>query len=125
MSAPFAARGAPVAVLDVPDAVARDIYGYDLILVRPDMHVVWRGNAAPEDAARSRGGRDRALTLVASAQAACAQCPNGTKASAAPPSAQKTTTSHGGVFHMNSSRKAATPSAKSPALAMPDVHTGR
>ncbi len=47
----IAARGAPVAVLDVPDAVARDVYGYDLILVRPDMHVVWRGNAAPEDAA--------------------------------------------------------------------------
>ena len=45
------ARGAPVAVFDVPDRIAREIYGYDLILVRPDMHVVWRGNAAPEDAA--------------------------------------------------------------------------
>jgi len=45
------ARGAPVAVLDVPDRIAREIYGYDLILVRPDMHVVWRGNAPPEDAA--------------------------------------------------------------------------
>jgi 2-polyprenyl-6-methoxyphenol hydroxylase-like FAD-dependent oxidoreductase len=45
-------RQAPVAVLDVPDAVAREVYGYDLILIRPDMHVVWRGNAAPEDAAR-------------------------------------------------------------------------
>jgi hypothetical protein len=31
--------------------VARDIYGYDLILLRPDLHVVWRGNTAPEDAA--------------------------------------------------------------------------
>ncbi len=48
----IAARGAPVAVLDVPDQVAREVYGYDLILVRPDMHVVWRGNAAPEDAAQ-------------------------------------------------------------------------
>jgi 2-polyprenyl-6-methoxyphenol hydroxylase-like FAD-dependent oxidoreductase len=45
------ARGAPVTVLDVPDRIARDIYGFDLILLRPDMHVVWRGNAAPEDAA--------------------------------------------------------------------------
>jgi hypothetical protein len=45
------ARGAPVAVLNVPDAIARDIYGYDLVLTRPDLHVVWRGNAAPEDAA--------------------------------------------------------------------------
>lgn len=45
------ARGAPVIVLDVPDRIARDIYGHDLILLRPDLHVVWRGNAAPEDAA--------------------------------------------------------------------------
>jgi 2-polyprenyl-6-methoxyphenol hydroxylase-like FAD-dependent oxidoreductase len=48
----LAAHGAPVKVLDVPDAAARDVYGYDLILIRPDMHVVWRGNAAPDDAAR-------------------------------------------------------------------------
>jgi 2-polyprenyl-6-methoxyphenol hydroxylase-like FAD-dependent oxidoreductase len=44
------ARGAPVTVLDVPDKIAREIYGYDLILLRPDMHVVWRGNAVPDDA---------------------------------------------------------------------------
>ena len=44
-------RGAPTTVLDVPDRVAREIYGYDLILTRPDMHVVWRGNAPPENAA--------------------------------------------------------------------------
>ena len=43
--------GAPVVVLDVPDRIARAIYGYDLILVRPDLHVVWRGNAAPEEPA--------------------------------------------------------------------------
>lgn len=45
------ARGAPVAVLEVPDQVARDIYGHDLILLRPDMHIVWRGQAAPDDPA--------------------------------------------------------------------------
>jgi len=44
------AHGAPVAVLEVPDRAVRDIYGYDLLLIRPDLHVVWRGNAAPEDA---------------------------------------------------------------------------
>src|SRR3984957_14263103 len=44
-------HGAPATVLDVPDRIARDIYGYDLILLRPDMHVVWRGNTAPADAA--------------------------------------------------------------------------
>jgi 2-polyprenyl-6-methoxyphenol hydroxylase-like FAD-dependent oxidoreductase len=44
-------HGAPTAILDVPDRVAREIYGYDVILTRPDMHVVWRGNAPPEDSA--------------------------------------------------------------------------
>jgi 2-polyprenyl-6-methoxyphenol hydroxylase-like FAD-dependent oxidoreductase len=48
----FAAYGAPYAVLDLPDQRARDVYGCDLILVRPDLHVVWRGNALPEDPAR-------------------------------------------------------------------------
>ncbi|MDB5507628.1 MAG: 2-polyprenyl-6-methoxyphenol hydroxylase [Hyphomicrobiales bacterium] len=42
--------GAPVTVMDVPDQIAREIYGFDLVLLRPDMHVVWRGNAAPDDA---------------------------------------------------------------------------
>ncbi len=44
----FAALGAPFRVLDVPDSAARDVYGFDLILVRPDLHVVWRGNRVPE-----------------------------------------------------------------------------
>ena len=47
----FAARGAPYAVLDLPDTHARDVYGHDLILVRPDLHIVWRGNAMPADPA--------------------------------------------------------------------------
>jgi 2-polyprenyl-6-methoxyphenol hydroxylase-like FAD-dependent oxidoreductase len=41
------ALGAPFQVLDIPDAIAREIYGYDLILLRPDLHVAWRGNRAP------------------------------------------------------------------------------
>ena len=40
-------------MLDLPDARARDVYGYDLILVRPDLHVVWRGNALPATPADS------------------------------------------------------------------------
>ena len=44
-------RGAPVTVLEIPDRVAREVYGHDLLLVRPDLHVVSRGNAAPENAA--------------------------------------------------------------------------
>jgi 2-polyprenyl-6-methoxyphenol hydroxylase-like FAD-dependent oxidoreductase len=45
------ACGAPVSVLDVPEPVARDIYGFDLLLLRPDLHVAWRGQEPPEDAA--------------------------------------------------------------------------
>ena len=48
--AAFKARGVPYQTLDIASQRARDIYGYDLVLVRPDMHVVWRGKAAPEDA---------------------------------------------------------------------------
>ena len=48
----FAAIGAPYAELDLPGRAARHIYGHDLILLRPDLHVVWRGNAPPDDPAR-------------------------------------------------------------------------
>jgi hypothetical protein len=43
-------RGIPLAVLDVPAAAARDLYGCDLTLIRPDQYVAWRGNAPPSDA---------------------------------------------------------------------------
>jgi hypothetical protein len=45
----FAALGAPLRVLNIPDEEPRVIYGHDLLLIRPDMHVAWRGNAPPED----------------------------------------------------------------------------
>ncbi|HZS64604.1 MAG TPA: 2-polyprenyl-6-methoxyphenol hydroxylase, partial [Xanthobacteraceae bacterium] len=45
----FAARGAPLRILDIPDETPRDVYGHDLLLLRPDMHVVWRGNISSED----------------------------------------------------------------------------
>jgi len=44
-------RGAPLAVLDIPDAAARDLYQHDIILLRPDMHIVWRGNRLGDDVA--------------------------------------------------------------------------
>jgi len=56
----FAAIGAPFKMLAVDDAHAREIYGHDLMLLRPDMHIAWRGNAAPTDAsklARMAAGR--------------------------------------------------------------------
>jgi 2-polyprenyl-6-methoxyphenol hydroxylase-like FAD-dependent oxidoreductase len=42
-------RGAGLTVLDVAGAEARDLYERDLVLVRPDHHVAWRGNAMPGD----------------------------------------------------------------------------
>jgi hypothetical protein len=35
---------APVNTIEIADHVARDIYGFELILLRPDLHIVWRGN---------------------------------------------------------------------------------
>jgi 2-polyprenyl-6-methoxyphenol hydroxylase-like FAD-dependent oxidoreductase len=40
-----AALGVPLSVIDVGGEEARDIYGADLALIRPDHHVAWRGNA--------------------------------------------------------------------------------
>jgi hypothetical protein len=48
----FAAIGAPLKLLSLDDAHAREIYGYDMMLLRPDLHIAWRGNAAPADAAK-------------------------------------------------------------------------
>ena len=45
----LASFGAKVTALDIPDDAARAVYGCDLLLLRPDLHVVWRGNAPPED----------------------------------------------------------------------------
>jgi 2-polyprenyl-6-methoxyphenol hydroxylase-like FAD-dependent oxidoreductase len=44
------ASGAPFTLLEIPDLPAREVYGCDLVLLRPDMHVVWRGNQPPADA---------------------------------------------------------------------------
>jgi hypothetical protein len=43
----FAATGAPLAVLDIDEEAPRRVYGFDYLLVRPDLHVAWRGNALP------------------------------------------------------------------------------
>ncbi|WP_052816704.1 FAD-dependent monooxygenase [Sphingobium fuliginis] len=42
-------RGVPVDLLDIRDAHARRIYERDFVLIRPDQHVAWRGDAMPED----------------------------------------------------------------------------
>ena len=49
LASAFRAIGAPLDVLEIPDAPPRELYGYDLLLVRPDLHVAWRGNHPPDD----------------------------------------------------------------------------
>jgi hypothetical protein len=39
----------PLKVLDLDDSVARELYERDLVLIRPDQHVAWRGNRLPAD----------------------------------------------------------------------------
>jgi 2-polyprenyl-6-methoxyphenol hydroxylase-like FAD-dependent oxidoreductase len=51
LEAAMRARRVPFDVLTIDERAPRDVYGYDLVLVRPDLHVVWRGNTAPEDPA--------------------------------------------------------------------------
>src|SRR5262245_51641761 len=44
-----AQRGLPLDVLQVRSPEASELYRYKLVLVRPDQHVAWRGNAEPTD----------------------------------------------------------------------------
>jgi len=39
----------PLKTIELAAADARDLYGRDLALIRPDQHVAWRGNAPPAD----------------------------------------------------------------------------
>ncbi|MFC7405687.1 FAD-dependent monooxygenase [Georgenia alba] len=52
-AAPFAAAygefGAPFSVVDLTGEDARAVYGEGLLLVRPDLHVAWRGPSLPDD----------------------------------------------------------------------------
>ena len=44
-----AERKVPLKVVQVDDANARRIYERNLVLIRPDQHVAWRGDSAPDD----------------------------------------------------------------------------
>jgi hypothetical protein len=45
----FARIGAPFTTLDLDSEAARVVYRFDYLMVRPDLHVVWRGNRMPAD----------------------------------------------------------------------------
>jgi 2-polyprenyl-6-methoxyphenol hydroxylase-like FAD-dependent oxidoreductase len=48
----FAATGAPLEVMRMDEPSLRKVYGASVLLLRPDLHVVWRGDALPASAAR-------------------------------------------------------------------------
>ncbi|MEZ2389128.1 FAD-dependent monooxygenase [bacterium RCC_150] len=45
----FADRGAPIESLVLNEPDIADLFHADFLLVRPDLHIVWRGTAAPSD----------------------------------------------------------------------------
>ena len=62
-------RGLPLSIQQVNDADAAKLYGAALVLVRPDGHVAWRGDALPADPLglidRLRGGGAQSISKVA------------------------------------------------------------
>ena len=49
MERAFEKLRAPVETLTVTSERARQLFGFDLLLARPDLHVAWRGNKVPEN----------------------------------------------------------------------------
>ncbi|MGE5149137.1 MAG: FAD-dependent monooxygenase [Rhodospirillaceae bacterium] len=47
--AAFHQRGAPIEVLQLDEKRVRDVYGASVFLLRPDLHIVWRGDGPPDD----------------------------------------------------------------------------
>jgi hypothetical protein len=49
--AAFRALGAPLDVLHLDEARVRSVYGASVFLLRPDLHIAWRGDGPPPDPA--------------------------------------------------------------------------
>jgi 2-polyprenyl-6-methoxyphenol hydroxylase-like FAD-dependent oxidoreductase len=62
-------RSFPLAILDIDDGGARTLYARKLVLVRPDRHVAWRADTAPDDPLELidhlRGARMASMARVA------------------------------------------------------------
>jgi 2-polyprenyl-6-methoxyphenol hydroxylase-like FAD-dependent oxidoreductase len=68
-----AARGVPLDVVDIRDEHARCLYERELVLIRPDQHVAWRGDMVPDNPFHVvdivRGGAPASTHLVSQLQA--------------------------------------------------------
>ena len=58
MAAVAMARGIPLHPVRIADSHARHVYGADMLLVRPDQHIAWRGSSLDE------GTAARVLSMV-------------------------------------------------------------
>ncbi len=47
----FRRVAAPLEILHLDEKRVRDVYGASVFLLRPDLHIVWRGDGPPDDAA--------------------------------------------------------------------------
>ncbi|WCT72189.1 FAD-dependent monooxygenase [Sphingomonas naphthae] len=64
----FADVGAPLDVVRLDNPFVREAYGCGLLLVRPDLHIAWRGDALPIDSRRLVDRvTGRVLDMIASA----------------------------------------------------------
>ncbi|MCU1673737.1 MAG: 2-polyprenyl-6-methoxyphenol hydroxylase-like oxidoreductase [Frankiales bacterium] len=76
LTASFADCGAPLSVVHLPNRRAQEVYGAPLLLIRPDLHVVWRGQSLPLNtqvlAAAASGNADARAVRTAVAVGAAA-----------------------------------------------------
>jgi 2-polyprenyl-6-methoxyphenol hydroxylase-like FAD-dependent oxidoreductase len=58
----FRELGAPLRIVRLVEPELRSVYGFSVFLLRPDIHIAWRGDASPPDpiglALRVTGGRE-------------------------------------------------------------------
>jgi hypothetical protein len=63
----FREVGAPLRIVRLDELELRTVYGFKIFLLRPDLHIGWRGDASPRDpiglALRVTGGRDLAAAV--------------------------------------------------------------
>jgi 2-polyprenyl-6-methoxyphenol hydroxylase-like FAD-dependent oxidoreductase len=67
LEAQFANAGAPLEVLHLQEPRIRDVYGCALLLLRPDLHVFWRGEALPaalDEFVRAATGHAESIPLA-------------------------------------------------------------
>jgi hypothetical protein len=50
LDAEFRRLGAPLDVLHLDEPHIREVYGCAILLLRPDLHIFWRGEALPASA---------------------------------------------------------------------------